>query len=79
MLSAMKTTKRQAQAAVRKLRTDTDPKFAIEMNKIADGLDDLINAASTLGRKGGNERAKKLSKKRRSEIARNAANARWGK
>ena len=39
-------------------------------------------AAVALGRlgglKGGVARAKKLSKKRRSEIARNAAQARWG-
>ncbi len=39
-------------------------------------------AAVALGRlgglKGGKARAKKLSKKRRSEIARNAAQARWG-
>ena len=31
------------------------------------------------GAKGGPARAKKLSKKRRSEIAREAAQARWGK
>ncbi len=31
------------------------------------------------GKKGGAARAKKLSKKRRSEIARLAARARWGK
>ncbi len=31
------------------------------------------------GAKGGPARAKKLSKKRRSEIARKAARARWGK
>ncbi len=31
------------------------------------------------GKKGGPARAKKLSKKRRSEIARKAAQARWGK
>ncbi len=30
------------------------------------------------GKKGGKARAKKLSKERRSEIARNAAKARWG-
>ena len=40
-------------------------------------------AAVALGRlgglKGGKARAKKLSKKRRSEIARNAAQARWAK
>lgn len=38
-------------------------------------------AVRNVGRmaKGGRERAKRLSKKRRSEIARNAALARWGK
>lgn len=34
-------------------------------------------AAVELGRKGGQARAKKLSKKRRSEIAKKAAKARW--
>ena len=36
-------------------------------------------AAVELGRKGGRARAKKLSAKRRQEIARNAADVRWGK
>ena len=81
MLSAMKnhTTEQQARAAVKKLRTKTDPKFSKEMDDIADSLDGLINAASLMGQRGGEARAKKLSKKRRSEIARKAANARWGK
>ena len=35
-------------------------------------------AAVELGRKGGRVRAEKLSKKQRSNIARNAAKARWG-
>ena len=34
-------------------------------------------AAKVLGAKGGKARAKILSKEKRSEIARNAANARW--
>ncbi len=34
-------------------------------------------AAVELGRKGGQARAKKLSKKRRAEIAKKAAQARW--
>lgn len=47
-------------------------------------LDDGKNpAAVALGRlgglKGGKARAKNLPEKRRKEIARNAANARWGK
>ena len=33
--------------------------------------------ASEMGRKGGKNRAKKLSKKRRSDIARMGAEARW--
>ena len=36
-------------------------------------------AAVALGRKGGKARAKGLSKKRRQEIARKAAEGRWGK
>jgi hypothetical protein len=45
--------------------------------------DELKAAAAALGRKGGLKggpaRAKALSKKRRSEIAKRAAAARWGK
>ena len=39
----------------------------------------LKSAAAELGRRGGKARAEKLSKKRRSEIAREAAEARWKK
>jgi hypothetical protein len=35
-------------------------------------------AAVALGRKGGQARAKALTKKRRSEISKRAAQARWG-
>ena len=58
---------------------------AITVAKIATGeieetTDDSKNkAAVELGRKGGHARAKKLSKKRREEIARKAAAKRWGK
>ena len=59
---------------------------AIRVAKIATGeiqdetTDDGKNkAAVELGRKGGAARAKKLSKKRRSEIAKNAAAKRWGR
>ena len=49
----------------------------------ATGDSDKNPAAVALGRlgglKGGTARAKKLSKKRRSEIARKAAEARWGR
>jgi hypothetical protein len=36
-------------------------------------------AAVALGRRGGHARAKELSKKRRKEIAKKAAQARWSK
>lgn len=45
------------------------------MEKIADSLERLMDGASD----GGHARAKKLSKKRRKEIATNAARARWSK
>ncbi len=58
---------------------------AVKVMKIATGQaeedidDDGKNkAAVELGRKGGAARAKKLSKKRRAEIARAAAAKRWG-
>lgn len=41
------------------------------------GDDGKDKAAVELGRKGGQARAKKLSKKRRAEIARRAAESRW--
>ncbi len=57
---------------------------AVKVMKIATGQveedtdDDGKNkAAVELGRKGGLARAKKLSKKRRAEIAKNAAASRW--
>ncbi len=59
---------------------------AVKVAKIATGEiedvppDDGKNkAAQELGRKGGQARAKKLTDKQRSEIARKAAKARWGK
>ena len=59
---------------------------AIKVAKIATGEiedeqpdDGKDKAAQALGRKGGKARASNLSKKRRTEIARNAANIRWGK
>ena len=48
----------------------------IEENLDEDGKN---KAAVELGRKGGRARAEKLSKKRRSEIARKAAAKRWAK
>ena len=56
---------------------------AVKIAKIATGeieeiTDDGKNkAAVELGRKGGRARAEKLSKRRRAEIARKAAQARW--
>ncbi len=59
---------------------------AVKVAKIATGeiedelTDDGKNkAAVELGRKGGQARAKKLSKKRRAEIAKKAAQSRWGR
>ena len=59
---------------------------AVMVAKIATGeiedelTDDGKNkAAVELGRKGGQARAKKLSKKRRAEIAKKAAQSRWGR
>ena len=53
----------------------------IATGEIEDELtDDGKNkAAQALGRLGGAARAKKLSKKRRAEIAKKAAQSRWGK
>ena len=57
---------------------------AVQVMKIATGeIEEELNdegknkAAVELGRKGGAARAKKLSKKRRSEIAKRAAAKRW--
>ena len=47
-----------------------------EETQIDDGKD---KAAQALGRKGGVARAAKMSAKKRTEIARKAAQARWGK
>jgi len=74
------TTKREAKQAIARLRKGVAPEFQEDINAIADSLDALIeNAAAELGREGGKARAKKLSKKRRSEIARVAVKARESK
>ena len=71
------TTKREAKQAIVRLREGVAPEFHEDINAIADALDALVeNAAAEMGRQGGEMRAKKLCKKRRSEIARNAAQAR---
>ncbi len=52
----------------------------IATGEIEETTDDGKNkAAVELGRKGGQARAKKLDKKRRSEIAKKAAKARWNR
>lgn len=58
---------------------------AITVAKIAKGeIEETTNdgkdkAAQALGRKGGKARAEKMTPERRAEIARNAAQRRWGK
>lgn len=75
MLAGMKSKTQQLKERVNRLRMDTDPKFRKEFIAIADSLDDLLDGAA----KGGRVRAKRLSKKRRKEIASNAAKVRWAK
>jgi len=59
---------------INQLRTESDPKFREALTRVADGLEAMLKGASN----GGKMRKKALSKKRRSEIARKAAQARWG-
>jgi hypothetical protein len=74
------TTKREAKQAIARLRKGVASEFQDDINAIADGLDALVeSAAAEMGRMGGTARAKKLSKKRRSEIARVAVKAREAK
>lgn len=74
------TTKREAKQAITRLRKGVAPEFQEDVNLIADSLDALVeNAAAEMGRMGGTARARKLSKKRRSEIARAAVKAREAK
>jgi hypothetical protein len=59
-------------AAVKVMKTAT--------GEIEEDIDKpMQSAAAELGRRGGAARAAKLSKKRRSEIARKAASKRWSK
>ena len=58
---------------------------AVKIARIATGEDDDAvetpqkdEAAASLGRRGGEARAKKLTPEQRSEIARKAATKRWG-
>ena len=74
------TTKREAKQAIVRLREGVASEFQEDINAIADALDALVeNAAAEMGRRGGEMRSKKLSKKRRSEIARKAVKAREDK
>jgi len=66
---------KELKTQINRLRTEVDLDKFPEMPKIADCLDKLIDNAS----RGGNQRAKKLTKKRRKEIATKAAKARWSK
>jgi hypothetical protein len=62
-------------AQLNELRTKSDPKYRAALIEVADGLEKLMSSTA----KGGSSRAKSLSKKRRVQIARDAANARWAK
>lgn len=73
MLGGM-VTRIQAKKLIQELRERIDPKFAIEIRAVADSLEEMADGAA----KGGRARAKRLSKKQRSAIARKAANVRWG-
>lgn len=72
----------QKQSSKRKISEDVN---AIALHIVEQTTDEHIKnpAAVVLGRlgglKGGKARAEKLSAKRRKEIAREAANKRWGK
>lgn len=65
----------KARKGVRRLREAAVKSKFPELVDVADSLEKLLDGAS----RGGNSRAKKLTKKRRREIASNAAKARWGK
>lgn len=66
---------KKLKADLQKIRDKSPAALKKDMTAIADSLENLLDSSS----RGGRERAKKLSKKRRSEIARNAANARWAR
>ncbi|MGE0144577.1 MAG: hypothetical protein AB7I19_13620 [Planctomycetota bacterium] len=69
-------------AAIMAEATDDAPKVALANSDTTEASDGKNPAAVALGRlgglKGGKARAKKLSKNRRSEIAKKAAQKRWG-
>jgi len=70
-----KTLETKARRGIARLRTEVDLEKFPEIAGVADSLERLMDGAS----KGGTARAKKLTKKRRKEIAQKAARARWAK
>ena len=50
----------------------------IATGEVEDERDEVKSAAASLGRLGGKARAEKMSPERRAEIARKAAEKRWG-
>jgi len=50
----------------------------IATGEIEDEREELSNAAAQLGRKGGKARAESMTAERRAEIAKKAAEKRWG-
>ena len=72
--------KRQGQSDINQLAVSIVEQATAMPELTPDGKNAAAVALSKLGAsKGGEARAKKLSKKRRAEIARKAAKARWGK
>lgn len=67
--------KKEVLKNLQRLRTESPAGLRKDMNAVADSLEALLERVSA----GGKARAKKLSKKRRVEIARKAAKARWSK
>jgi hypothetical protein len=51
----------------------------IATGEVEDERDDLKSAAAQLGSKGGKKRAENMKPERRAEVARKAAEKRWGK
>lgn len=74
MLAYMESKTQQLKRQINRLRTEVDPQFKEDMTAVADSLEALLDAKV----KGGTVRAKRLTKKRRQEIASKAAKARWG-
>lgn len=75
MLARMETKTQQLKRQINRLRIEVDPKLQDDMIAVADSLEAMLDGAS----RGGQLRTKRLSKKRRQEIAKKAAMARWGK